>query len=291
MERLTSYDSVTELKIFLKRNGFAMSKRFGQNFLVSPGGRSNILSLLDPGKEESVWEIGPGLGALTHELINQVKMLTVFEIDHGFVRYLHEVFGNNPRFALVDGDVVKTWRQLDPPVLRPDKIVGNLPYSSASAIISSFIEHDFIPERMVFTVQKEMGERMTARPGSKNYSSFSMLCQFKCTIADGGTLNPGAFYPVPDVVSNIIVMEPHHKFSGIDGPLFVSFIHDLFLSRRKKIRNNVKRGKLSRTFSREQILYALESAGIDPDDRGERIDTERAVNAVRLLQKTSDLSG
>ena len=291
MKLLQNYDSVNELKRFLNENNFAMSRRFGQNFLVSPGGRKKILSLLNPVEHEQIWEIGPGLGALTHELVKRSGMLTVFEIDHGFIRYLNEAFGNNPRFTLVGGDAVKTWESWSVEHQKPDKIVGNLPYNSASAIISSFIEHEFIPDAMVYTVQKEMGERMTAQPGSRNYSSFSMLCQFRCAIQDAGDLKPGAFYPSPDVVSKIVVMKPHRKYQDIDVTLFTSFTHDLFLSRRKKIRNNIKRGKLSRIFLPEQVSAALEYAGIVEDDRGETIDLARAAAAVFYLQETLSNKG
>ena len=291
MKLLQNYDSINELKRFLNENNFAMSRRFGQNFLVSPGSRKKILSLLDPGEHEHIWEIGPGLGALTHELVKRTRMLTVFEIDHGFIRYLNEAFGESPHFTLVAGDAVKTWEPWSADHRKPDKIVGNLPYNAASAIISSFIEHEFIPDTMVFTVQKEMGERMTAEPGSKNYSSFSMLCQFRCTIPDRGDLKPGAFYPSPDVVSKIVEMIPHGRYSDVDITLFTAFTHDLFLSRRKKIHNNIKRGKLSRIFLPEQVSAALEYAEIDEDDRGENIDLSRAAAAVRYLQETLSNSG
>ncbi len=291
MEQLGNYDSVNELKRFLSVNGFAMSRRFGQNFLVSPGGRDKILTLVNPRKHQQIWEIGPGLGALTHELVQRAGMLTVFEIDHGFIRYLNEAFGDNPHFTIVAGDAVKTWQAHAASHGKPRTIVGNLPYSSAAAIISGFIEHDFIPDKMVYTVQREMGERMTAEPGTKNYSSFSMLCQLRCTISDRGNLKPGAFYPPPEVVSKIVEMEPHGAYGDVDVPLFTAFTHDLFLSRRKKIRNNVKRGKLSRIFSAERIQAALEAAGIDSHDRGETISPDRAAEAVLFLQQTAGRAG
>ena len=285
MDLLKSYDSVNELRRFLEENGFAMRRRFGQNFLVSPGGREKILNILDVRKNSAVWEVGPGLGALTHELVKIAGSLTVFEIDRGFIRYLDEAFGNYPHFRIVEGDAVKSWKKegLDKKV--PDRIVGNLPYNAASAIMASYIEHNFIPEKMVFTVQKEMGERVSAVPGSKNYSSFSMLCQFRCSVKDCGDLKPGAFYPQPEVTSRIIELVPHGRYPEADQKLFFTFITDLFTSRRKKIRNNLLKGRLSGSYSRETILAAAEHAGIDMDDRGENIDVDRAVKAVLFLQK------
>lgn len=289
MELLKSYDSVNELKKFLDENGFAMRKRFGQNFLVSPGGRKKILDILDVREDSFVWEVGPGLGALTHELVKTAGNLTVFEIDRGFIRYLDKAFGDYPGFSIVEGDAVKSWKKegLDKKV--PDRIVGNLPYNAASAIIASYIEHNFIPEKMVFTVQKEMGERVGARPGSKNYSSFSMLCQFRCSVKDCGDLKPGAFYPQPEVTSRIIELVPHGRYPEADQKLFFTFISELFTSRRKKIRNNLLKGRLSGSYSRETIFSAMAHAGIDPEDRGENIDVERAVKAVLFLQKAENV--
>ncbi len=291
MDILTGYDSVNELKRFLEENGFAMRRRFGQNFLVSPGGREKILKALDLEGGEYVWEIGPGLGALTHELVKKAGRLVVFEIDRGFIRYLEEAFGNEDGFSIVEGDAVKSWKPFLSSGPPPDRIAGNLPYSAASAIISSFIEADLIPDKMVFTVQKEMGERMSARPGSKSYSSFSMLCQFRCSVQSYGDLKPGSFYPQPEVTSRIVGLIPHNRYGDADKKLFFSFISDLFLSRRKKIRNNLLKGSLRKMFSDEAILSALESASIDPDDRGENIDVPRAVSAVKWLQQSLRNSG
>ncbi len=286
MELLTSYDSVNELKRFLDKNNFAMKKRFGQNFLVSPGGRRKILNVLGDHEGNSIWEIGPGLGALTHILLQKAKSLTVFEIDHGFIRYLLKAFGDDPRFCVVRGDVIKTWKEYSKKNHAPDKIIGNLPYSSASAIIASFIEHDLKAEKMVFTVQKEMGDRIAAVPGTKNYSSFSMLCQFKYTVFDRGDLKPGAFYPAPEVISKIVEMRPHRLYIEVNETLFFKFINDLFISRRKKIKNNLLKGRLSHEFSGDSITAALKYALIDPDDRGENIDVSQAVKAVLFLQRT-----
>ncbi len=261
-----------------------MRRRFGQNFLVSPGGRDKILQVLDLAEGQVVWEVGPGLGALTHELVKKAGQLVVFEIDRGFIRYLESAFGEYPNFSIVEGDAVKSWKKAGLEGKIPDRIIGNLPYNAASAIISSYIESNFIPEKMVFTVQKEMGERVGAQPGSKNYSSFSMLCQFRCTVKECGDLKPGAFYPQPEVTSRIIELVPHGKYPEADQSLFFTFISDLFTSRRKKIRNNLLKGRLIKTYSREAVLEAMEHAGIDPEDRGENIDVDRAVKAVLYLQ-------
>ena len=283
MKLIQNYDSVANLKSVLDANNLNMSKRFGQNFLVSPGSRSRIIDILDAGNNTKIWEIGPGLGAMTHMIIDITDYLTVFEIDYGFIRYLEEAFSNKKGFKIISGDFVKTWNHVAVQDGKPEKILGNLPYNSASAIISSLIEGDCIPESMVITVQKEMGQRMTSPPGSKNYSSFSMLCQYVFTIRNMGDLKPGSFYPSPDVTSTIMELKPHYSFKDINSRLYFKIIRDLFQSRRKKIKNNLSRGWTGSNIPWEIVENALSLSGINPDDRGENIPVDAVVELTRNL--------
>ncbi len=283
MKLIENYDSVSEIKSVLEINGFGMSKRFGQNFLMSPGAREKIINLLDASPEAKIWEIGPGLGAMTHMLINYFDALTVFEIDYGFIRYLEEAFGSEKGFRIISGDFVKTWKASAQEEGVPDRILGNLPYNSASAIISVLIENNCIPAGMVITVQKEMAQRMTASPGSKNYSSFSMLCQYVFTIKNMGDLKAGSFYPSPDVTSTIITLKPHGLYPGVNSELYFRVIRDLFQSRRKQIRNNLTRGWTGKNIPWATVAMALKLSDISPDDRGENIPVSSIAEFVQYL--------
>jgi len=165
---MIEYNSPKLLAAFLRERGFALKKKFGQNFLVNPGTRAKILDAIAPEPGELVWEIGPGLGCMTGPILESGAKVAVFEIDRGFIEVLQDEFGGNPRFSLVPGDVLRTWRlhRAAPPA----KVFGNLPYSAASAIIADFLEEGFLPSRCVFMVQKEVASRMAAKPGTKNYS-------------------------------------------------------------------------------------------------------------------------
>ncbi len=174
---MLNYNSPTEILRVLEQLGVRLQKRWGQSFLVNRGAREAIVSLVDPEAEDDVWEIGPGLGTLTALLLPKVRSVAAFEIDRGLVTYLRENFGNWNNFALVTGDVLKTWRSYLREHGTPNKIVGNLPYSCASALIAALAENRVLAEKLVFTVQRELAERMSAQPGNKNYSSFSVLCQ------------------------------------------------------------------------------------------------------------------
>jgi 16S rRNA (adenine1518-N6/adenine1519-N6)-dimethyltransferase len=289
MKLIQNYDSVSDLRSVLDTNNLNMSKRFGQNFLVSPGARSRIIDILDIDPKSKIWEIGPGLGAMTHMIADVSDDLTVFEIDYGFIRYLEEAFGNKKGFKIIKGDFVKTWSSVAARDGKPEKILGNLPYNSASAIVSTLIEGNCIPESMVITVQKEMGQRMTSPPGSKNYSSFSMLCQFVFTVQNMGDLKPGSFYPSPDVTSTILELKPHFLYTDVNSQLYFKIIRDLFQSRRKTIKNNLSRGWTGSNIPWEYVENALLQSGIRPDDRGENISVGSVVEFVHHLNNSKSL--
>jgi len=240
---------------------------------------------LELNSQSKVWEIGPGLGAMTHMVLELTKNLIVFEIDYGFIRYLESVFSPLEGFKVISGDFVKTWEQILEQDGKPDIILGNLPYNSASAIISSLIENKCIPHIMVITVQKEMGQRMISPHGSKNYSSFSMLCQYAFNIENLGDLKPGSFYPSPDVNSTILKLTPHNLYPNINSQLYFKIIRDLFQSRRKKIKNNLSRGWVGDHFDWDIVERALISVEISPDDRAENIPVSAIVNLVGKLEK------
>jgi 16S rRNA (adenine1518-N6/adenine1519-N6)-dimethyltransferase len=287
MKLIQNYNSVSDIKSVLEINSLNMSKRFGQNFLISSGARSKLIDALDINSETKIWEIGPGLGAMTHMVLELTDSLTVFEIDYGFIKYLEKAFGDKPGFKIVPGDFVKTWESIVLEDGKPEKILGNLPYNSASAIISSIIENKCIPNSMLITVQKEMGQRMIASPGSKNYSSFSMLCQFVFSIKSLGDLKPGAFYPSPEVNSSVMELIPHHLYNNINSDLYFKCIRDLFQSRRKKIKNNLSRGWIGENYPWQTVKNALDLTGINQDDRGENISVSTFVDFICKLDEIS----
>ena len=276
-----NYDSPASLQAFLDDQGYNALKRWGQNFLINAGARRQILAALELKPGEPVWEVGPGLGALTHHLVEAGHPLTVFEIDPGYVGFLREEFGAAPAgFQVVEGDVVKTWKSQPRTGL---KTVGNLPYNAASAIVAEFIEGGFFPEVFVVTVQLEMAQRMTASPGSKNYSSFSVLCQSVFRLDDVVTLKPGSFYPAPEVTSRVVRLRPHGRFPGLDHLRFSRFVRECFSSRRKTLRNNLPGAAAAIKVSDEALTTAFATAGIDLGLRAEALTVDRFVAVYQAL--------
>ncbi|MCL2791563.1 MAG: 16S rRNA (adenine(1518)-N(6)/adenine(1519)-N(6))-dimethyltransferase RsmA [Spirochaetaceae bacterium] len=278
-----NYNSQKSIQDILSKHNLAPQKKFGQNFLISKEVREYILSVIDINPGLDIWEIGPGLGNMTALILEKLKTgkLSVFEIDKGFIEILKEFFGS--RIEVVEGDFVKTWKKyktLSKANSHPARIFGNLPYNSASAIIASLIEENCVPEKMVFTVQKEAAQRIAAKPGTKDYSSFSVLCQVACDIKIETDIKGGAFFPVPDVTSSLISMTPHSRYPIVkDKKEFSQFLRTLFKARRKTILNNLK------TLNIEAITDILHEENISPGIRAEKLTVSQLVSLFEKINK------
>lgn len=243
-----------------------MSKRFGQNFLVNRRARERILEELDPSPGDRVWEVGPGIGAMSALILEAGGELTVFEIDHGFCRLLQRLFGANPRFRLVEGDFLDTFPGEFEAEGGPLALFGNLPYNAAAAIIAAIIESGRLPPRMVFTVQKEAALRMASGPGSKDYSAFSVLCASACSVRLAFDLGGGSFWPAPKVTSTVVTLAPRpDPLLPGERKAFSRFVRQAFSSRRKTLKNNLR----GAGFPDVRIESALEKLGLRADLRAE----------------------
>jgi 16S rRNA (adenine1518-N6/adenine1519-N6)-dimethyltransferase len=279
-----NYDSPASLQAFLADRGYNTLKRWGQNFLINAGARRQIIAALELKSGEPVWEVGPGLGALTHHLVEAGHPVTVFEIDPGYAAFLREEFGSSPGFSVVEGDVVKTWKTAPRTSGGAGvRTVGNLPYNAASAIVADFIEGGFFPEVFVVTVQLEMAQRMGASIGSKNYSSFSVLCQSVFRVEDVVTLRPGSFYPAPEVTSRVVRLRPHGLYPSLDRARFSSFVRECFSSRRKTLRNNLPRAAAILHVSDDALTAAFAKAGVDLGRRAETLPVAEFVKVYEAI--------
>ena len=287
LSRGIAYDAPATLSRLMDKLGFSMKKRFGQNFMVSPHARAQIITLAGPVKDRVVWEIGPGFGALTNLLLGKAALVRAFEIDFGFIRVLRILFGDRPDFVLVEGDALRTWKPAwdeDAAQGGPAAIIGNLPYNVGSAIIADILEAGCIAPRMVFTVQKEVAERMASIPGNPDYSSFSIHCQARCRVSIEASLKPTCFWPQPEVNSAVVVLEPRKVSLPITNQeLFGVLVRSSFAARRKTLENNCKSSSLAATVGMDRMTAGAESAGISLKARGETLSAEdfaRWANAI-----------
>ena len=276
------YNSAKNLKEILDQNGFSMQKKFGQNFLINPDARKKLIDCLDINKNTKVWEIGPGLGAMTSEILERGADLTVFEIDRGFISLISEFFkpyAEKNKFRIIEGDVLKNWKK-EVEKGKPDRLFGNLPYNIAATIIADTIENNIRFDKCLFTVQKEVAQRMCAKAGSEDYSSFSVLCNWAYDIKPLLDLNGNNFWPKPNVDSRAVIMTPKENFPCCKEPEhFCKLQRALFSSRRKNVRNNLT-GFIK---NNDKALEYLEKAQIDPTLRAEVLSIEQILHLSDII--------
>lgn len=279
---IPDYDNVAQLKQILDDNGFSMQKKFGQNFLINKNAREKIVNALDISENTKVWEVGPGLGSMTSILLERKAEVQAFEIDRGFIGLLKNFFAEeieSNQFNIVEGDVLKTWKNNINKEKLPSRFFGNLPYNIAATLIASTIENNFRFDKCVFTIQKEVALRMAAKPSSADYSSFSVLCQWAYDVKPVLDLPSSYFWPRPNVDSRAVLFTKKEIFPACKNPsLFIKMQRSLFSSRRKTVKNNLT-AFLSNS---EKASEALKQCNIDPLKRAE-------VLSIDELLKLSDI--
>jgi 16S rRNA (adenine1518-N6/adenine1519-N6)-dimethyltransferase len=225
------------------------------------------------------------MGAMTSLLLERGARVQAFEIDEGFAELLETLFGGKP-FSLVRGDVLKTWETEGD---TSPYLLGNLPYTIAALLVGKLIEGRRFFKRMVITVQKEVALRMAAAPGSKNYSSISVLCSSAYKVKKLLTLKGASFYPAPHVDSTALCLYAREEIPEY-GELFFPMVRSLFEFRRKTLGNNLE-NFLGRWCTlqggvriKDAMGGALEKSGIPPGVRAEQLGLEE-FSALALALK------
>lgn len=256
--------------------GHRARKRFGQNFLHDPQVIQNIIQSIAPEQGQLIAEIGPGLGALTESLANSGCQLKLIELDRDLIAKLETHYTNADNVEIHPGDALKfDFFSLSntPHSLR---LVGNLPYNISTPLIFHLIDHVEIIQDMHFMLQKEVVERLAAKPGNKSFGRLSVMVQYFCEVENLFTVGPGAFNPAPKVDSAIVRLQPRKTktLEAKDVKKLEMLVKKAFTQRRKTLRNNLKT-----LLSSEQI----ESLNIDPGARPETLSTDQYVTLANLL--------
>lgn len=245
-----------------------MRTRWSQNFLVDKNIARLCVQALDPGPADPVLEIGPGRGAITGLLLEKTRNLTAVEIDPALCRDLREKFGSGNGFFLHEGDILDA-SQEDLPAAREDgcKIIGNLPYAVVSPILQKILSWKRWSVA-VFMVQKEVGERITARPGSRDYGILSVSVQSRSRCEKAFNVSRTCFRPVPKVESSVIKLRPLQSsvFDPDREKLFFTVVRGSFSHRRKTVLNSLSR---SLKMPGSRIREALVRSGLAPEARAE----------------------
>ena len=204
----------------LEALGASPRKSFGQNFLHDENLARWIVDRLELLPGDHVIEIGPGLGALTGQIVRRGVSATLLEKDRLFAGFLRQKFSGSG-IELIEGDAIR-YDARNAFLLRPVKVLGNLPYYMSSQLIFHFCAEPSPFDRMVFTVQKEMADRLAAGPGSKDYGSISIIIQSRWRVEKLRVLPPSVFMPRPQVDSVVILLTLQALDELFDRPGLIS---------------------------------------------------------------------
>lgn len=269
---LTDLSTIREL---CARHDFALSKGFGQNFIINPGICPRIAEAAGIGPGWGALEIGPGIGVLTEQLAKRADKVVSVEVDKRLPPILAETMADYPNFKLVLEDVLK----VDLKGLlasefgdKPVAVCANLPYYITSPILMRLLEERLPIRNITVMVQKEAAQRLCAPPGTRQAGAISYAVAYYATPKLLFTVQPGSFYPAPKVTSAVIRLDIHDappvQVPGGDEAGFFRLIRAAFSQRRKTAANAVASGL---NLPKARVLAALEAAGLDPRLRPEQL--------------------
>ena len=279
--------NAAKTKELLDRYGFFMKKGYGQNFLIDPRIPEGITEAAGLSKADTVFEIGPGIGTLTQYLAERAGRVIAVEVDEKLRPLLRETLAGLDNVSLIWGDVMKQDlpRLLaDSGVSEPVKVVANLPYYITTPILLRLFEYPELFSGMTLMVQKEVGERMAARPGGKEYGALSLAVRYHADPKEALSVPPSAFWPQPKVSSVVMQLFPRKEPlpKVLDEDFLFQVIRAAFLQRRKTLPNALA-GAPALGTDREKAAAVLMEMGLDPMIRGERLDLEQFAGLSNRL--------
>lgn len=263
-------------------NDFRHKKSLGQHFLKDKNIIRKIADIAEIEPGEKVWEVGPGKGILTEELLKRDAELTCFEIDKSLYSHLEELFGD--RLHLIKQDVLKAdWNSLFPE--EKIKIVANLPYQITSPFLFKAADHIDHLALIVIMIQKEVAQRISAQPSTKEYGILSVKMNFLFKIKYEFTVKPHLFNPPPAVDSAVISLLPRKKNLVIDDrKFFWKLIDCAFRNRRKMLRRN-----LLEMISKDQLERHLNNCPLELTRRGETLCEKEFIELYKWLKSVQCL--
>lgn len=271
------------VKEILDRFGFKFSKQLGQNFLIDGNIVRNIVEKANIGKEDYVLEIGPGIGTLTEELALNCKKVVAVEIDKSLLPILDETLAAYNNVEIVQGDILKVdlEKLIDEKLGGgPIKVVANLPYYVTTPIIAMLIERDLNIEAITVMIQKEVAERLVAKPGTKQYGSLTVFVNFYCNVETLLLVPRTVFMPKPKVDSAVVKLTLKKAIEPVDKKVFFKVVKAAFNQRRKTILNSLG-SQLG--LDKEIIKQLLEECNIPLRERAENLKMEDFIKISERL--------
>lgn len=259
----------------LQEHNFQFKKKFGQNFLIDPRVLDKIVDAAQITKEDFVLEIGPGIGTLTQYLCESAGRVLAVEVDKNLIPILKETLASYDNVDILQGDILKQDIQGIADTYnggRPLKVVANLPYYITTPILMELFESRVPLQNVTVMVQKEVADRMKAKPGTKECGALSLAVQYYAKPYIAAFVPPNCFMPRPNVGSAVIRLDCLAKtpVEVKDEKLMFRLIRASFNQRRKTLQNGIA-GSAELSFTKEQAAEAIRRAGFDANIRGEKL--------------------
>ena len=273
----------------MKQHDFSVRKKYGQNFLVDANVLRAIVEAAEIGKDDLVLEIGPGLGALTEQLLDTAWKVIAVEVDPMLIPILQENLKDHDNLVLIHDDILKV--DLDALLEkegggRKAKVVANLPYYITTPIVMELLEKQRNIESITVMVQKEVAQRMQEGPGSKSYGALSLAVRYYAKAEMMMTVSKHCFIPQPDVESAVIRLK---VYDVSERPVKTDYEEEMFrliraaFNQRRKTLINALSNAQNLSYSKEQIQNALSEMGKDAAVRGETFTLEEFAQLTELL--------
>jgi 16S rRNA (adenine1518-N6/adenine1519-N6)-dimethyltransferase len=293
------------LRSLFAQRGIAPQRRLGQNFLIDLNIHDVIVKAAEVGPGDVILEVGPGTGALTALMASQGAAVVAVDVDPAMAKLASEAVAGLPNVRVLHRDALAGKHELSAGVLDalrsglaagPDrrfKLVANLPYNIATPLISNLLVHpEFCPELMVVTIQRELADRLVARPSTAAYGAVSVLVQALAEVSIVRGLPPSVFWPRPKVDSAIIAVRPDAGRRARVGDVawFHRLVRQIFLHRRKYIRHVIA-GLWRDEWTKADVDAWLEAQGLSGQLRAEAIDVEEFIALAHALRARFPVPG
>ena len=272
--------SKIDMKNSLINNSFKFKKKYGQNFIIDVNIINKIVDYSGVDKNTLVIEIGPGAGSLTYKLVNVAGFVLCYEIDQEVESILIDNLKCFNNYEVIFDDFLKRNIKRDIRKYKYNKlmVIANLPYYITTPIITKIIDDDINPDKMIFMVQKEVGDRFKALPGTKEYNSLSVYLNYYFDIKKVMDVSRNVFMPVPNVDSIVVEFNKKKELLYVDNiNIFYKLVKDSFQYKRKTLKNNLK------GYDLELIDKVMHKFGYKLGDRAEIIPINVFVEIANTL--------
>ncbi len=274
----------------LQKYRFNFQKKFGQNFLIDTRVLDKIISAADITKDDYVLEIGPGIGTMTQYLCEHARAVAAVEIDKNLIPILEDTLSSYDNVEIIHQDILKmdierlVWEQNQG---NPIKVVANLPYYITTPIIMGLFESHVSVHSITIMVQKEVAQRMQAKPGTKDYGALSLAVQYYARPEIVANVPPNCFMPRPNVGSAVIRLTRYQEqpVQVRDEKQLFAFIRASFNQRRKTLVNGLNNAP-GVSYTRDDIVHALQEMGLPANIRGEALTLEQFAQLSNRLSRT-----